>query len=108
MSDDDYPPVMISTAELCTEVGRCIAIHRSLRDRTPPEQKHEVAIQSYAIESLESIAHWAEVREALAAQDKPDPAIGRVPPKGGVAAVFGQWPGTETDEQVQQALDEMS
>ena len=34
----------------------------------------------------------------------------RVPqdPKTGLAAIIGQWPGDETDEEVQQALDELS
>ncbi len=49
-------------------------------------------------------------REPVALFGKTDQASLRVPqgPRSGVNAIFGQWPGEETDEEILRALEEMS
>jgi hypothetical protein len=40
--------------------------------------------------------------------EKEDWLFEEAPDKGGVEAIFGKWPGDETDEQIEQAMKELS
>lgn len=54
------------------------------------------------------ITVWSTMPRPLAATIEPSRLRAPTGPKSGVAAIFGQWPGDESDEQIRAALEELS